>query len=141
MILPAPKSVRIAVLVVLVALCTILAFQRNSIWVTKLSLWTDVAKKTPGKSRVHNSLGNCYSLAGKPFQAIEEYKRAIALDNNNIEAYYNLAANLEKVGILNQAIYYYDFFCRANPPDYAEAARNACERVTSLYRETGLRRR
>lgn len=141
MILPAPNNVRIAVLALLITLCTILAFQRNSVWVTKLSLWTDVAEKTPGKSRVHNSLGNCYMLLDEPFKAIAEYKIAISLDKNNIEAYYNLATNLEKVGILNQAIYYYDFFCRANPPDYAEAARNACERVMSLSRETGLRRR
>ena len=49
-------------------------------------------------------------LQSKHFSAIEEYKKAIALDSNNVEAYYNLGLNLENVGMLNQATYYYDIF-------------------------------
>ena len=73
-------------------------------------------EKSAVKSRAHNNLGNCYMLLDKPFNAIEEYQKAIALDGRNIEAYYNLAMNLEQVGMLNQAAYYYDYFCRAAPP-------------------------
>ena len=65
------KMIVMAAVIVLLGLA---AFQRNGVWVTKLSLWTDVARKTPAKSRVHNSLGNCYMLLGDSFHAVEEYK-------------------------------------------------------------------
>ncbi len=105
---------------------------RNSVWQSKLSLWSDVAKKSPLKSRAHNNLGNCYALLNRPFDAIEEYKVAVSLDRNNIEAYYNLAVFLEDVGILGQAVYYYDIFCKAAPRGYAELSRKSCERVLML---------
>jgi len=68
-------------------------------------LWQDTTVKSPGKSLVHNNLGNCYILAGMHFKGIEAYPRAVALDPNNIKAYYNLGVNIENVGILNQARY------------------------------------
>ena len=111
------------------------AFQRNGIWVTKLSLWTDVASKTPDKSRVRNSLGNCYMLLGDSFRAVEEYKAAIALDKANYEAYFNLAVNLENIGLGREARGYYAFFCRAAPREFPEATQTACERVERLTRE------
>jgi len=120
---------------VAIILLTSTAFQRNGIWVTKLSLWTDVALKTPGKSRVHNSLGNCYVLEGDYFRAVEEYKKSLALDRGNIEAYYNIAFNLEHIGLLQEALYYYGIFCRTAPSDYREAAKKACDRVNQLTRE------
>ncbi|MFA4827673.1 MAG: tetratricopeptide repeat protein [Thermodesulfovibrionales bacterium] len=108
----------ICVVAVLIVLLSAATFQRNRVWETKLSLWEDAAKKSPMKSRVHNNLGNCYMLQSKHFRAIEEYKKAIALDSNNVEAYYNLGLNLENVGMLNQAIYYYDIFYKIAPPKY-----------------------
>ncbi len=105
----------VAALMVLLSAAT---FQRNRVWETKLYLWEDAAKKSPMKSRVHNNLGNCYMLQSKHFSAIEEYKKAIALDSNNVEAYYNLGLNLENVGMLNQAAYYYDIFYKMAPPKY-----------------------
>lgn len=111
------------------------AFQRNGVWTTKLSLWTDVARKTPNKSRVLNSLGNCHMLLGDYFRAIAAYKRAIALDKANIEAYYNLASNLERVGLAREALGYYAFFCRTAPREYPERTQTSCERVARLKKE------
>ncbi len=120
---------------VVIFLLTAATFQRNGVWVTKLSLWTDVAAKTPAKSRVRNSLGNCHMLLGDYFRAVEEYKIAIALDKANYEAYFNLANNLENIGLGREAIGYYAFFCRAAPGAYPEATKTACERVARLTRE------
>jgi len=128
-------ELKMLILAVALVLLTMAAFQRNAIWVTKLSLWTDVASKTPAKSRVRNSLGNCYMLLGDYFHAVEEYKAAIALDNANYEAYYNIANNLERIGLGREALGYYAFFCRAAPRDYPEATRTACERAARLTRE------
>ncbi len=109
-----------------------LAYTRNDVWTSKLSLWTDVAEKTPAKSRVRNSLGNCYVLLGKYFEAIQEYEIALALDQKNMEVYYNLAASYEIVGINNRALYYYDAFCSLAPPDYPDATANACNNAERL---------
>jgi len=122
----------ITVMAVVIVLLASAAFQRNGLWVTKLSLWTDVARKTPDKSRVRNSLGNCYMLLGDYFRAVEEYKAAIALDKTNYEAYFNLANNLEQIGLGREALGYYSFFCTAAPRAYPEATQTACERVERL---------
>lgn len=116
----------------LVLLLAAATYQRNFVWDTKLSLWSDAAAKSPQKSRPHNNLGNCYMLLNLPFKAIEEYKTAVALDPGNIEAYYNLALNFENVGILNQAAYYYDIFCKSAPGDYRLQQQSACKSAAEL---------
>lgn len=126
------KMIFLAAAIALLAMAT---FQRNGIWVTKLSLWTDVASKTPDKSRVRNSLGNCYMLLGDYFRAVEEYKAAITLDKTNYEAYFNLANSLESIGLGRESLGYYAFFCRAAPGAYPEATQQACERAAHLARE------
>ena len=128
------QGIRTAVLALVVILLTGMAYERNNAWHTLLTLWQDAAAKSPGKSRVFNNLGNCYILAGKHFKGIEAYQRAVALDSNNIEAYFNLGVNFENVGIMNQALYYYDWFCKHAPSDYREQQAQACKRVSALTR-------
>jgi len=128
------QGVRTAVLALVVILLTGVAYERNAAWHTLLTLWQDAAIKSPGKSRVFNNLGNCYILEGKYFKGIEAYTRAVALDRNNIEAYYNLGVNYENVGIPNRAAYYYDLFCKTAPASYREQTEQACKRVVELTR-------
>ncbi len=128
------QGIRTAVLALVVLLFAGAAYERNTAWHTLLTLWTDVAAKSPGKSRVFNNLGNCYILDGKYFKGIEAYQRAVALDRNNIEAYYNLGVNYENVGITNRAVYYYDLFCKTAPASYREQTEQACKRVVELTR-------
>ncbi len=128
------QHTRTVVLALIVILLAGMAYERNSVWHTLLTLWQDAAAKSPGKSRVHNNLGNCYILAGKPFKGIEAYQRAVALDSNNLEAYYNLGVNYENVGIMNRALYYYDRFCKTAPSSYREQQEHACKRVAELTR-------
>lgn len=123
----------ICIVAILIVLLSVATFQRNRVWETKLSLWEDAAKKSPMKSRVHNNLGNCYMLHNKHFGAIEEYKKAIALDSNNVEAYYNLGLNLENVGMLNQAVYYYDIFYKIAPASYDRHKEIVRKRIDSFY--------
>lgn len=142
---PAPASgssfqmLSLALIAGLIVLFATLTFERNFVWDTKLSLWSDVAEKSPQKSRSHNNLGNCYALLGRLFEAIEEYKIALSLNKKNIEAYYNLGMYLEEVGILNQAAYYYDVFCKAAPPVYGEQKLAACRRTQELSGKAGSR--
>jgi tetratricopeptide (TPR) repeat protein len=126
----------LGIMVVLIVLAAA-SHLRNRVWDTKLSLWSDVARKSAQKSRAHNNLGNCYMLLDKPFKAIEEYRAAIALDAGNIEAYYNVGMNLEKVGLLSQAVPYYEHFCRAAPSLYEQEKRSSCRAVQALAGHAG----
>jgi tetratricopeptide (TPR) repeat protein len=128
------QGIRTVVLALVVVLFMGMAHERNIVWNTLLSLWQDTAAKSPNKSRVFNNLGNCYILAGRYFKGIEAYQRAVALDQNNGEAYYNLGVNFENVGIMNKAAYYYDWFCNHASSDYREQQGHACKRAAELAR-------
>ncbi|MBW7956618.1 MAG: tetratricopeptide repeat protein [Deltaproteobacteria bacterium] len=131
------RALAISGALVLMLLLSGLTYERNEVWRTKLSMWLDVAMKSPMKSRPHNNLGNCYMLLERPVEAIEEYKKAIALDPGNIEAYYNISLNLEKTGRFDQAVYYYDIFSRNAPSRYErqkEFARKRVERFREIER-------
>jgi len=66
------------------------AYARNGVWSDPVSLWSDVASKSPNKPRVHNNLGNAYREGDRVASAIEEYKAAIKLDPELPEAHNNL---------------------------------------------------
>jgi tetratricopeptide (TPR) repeat protein len=127
------QGIRAAVPVLVVILFTRMAYERNGAWHTLLTLWQDAAATSP-ENRLFNNLGNYYILAGMHFKGIAAYQRAVVLDNNNIEAYYNLGVNFENVGILNQAVYCHDRFCKTAPPTYREQQEQACKRVDELTR-------
>lgn len=130
------SKISVPLIIVLMVLLAGTTFERNRVWETKLSLWEDVAKKSPMKSRVHNNLGNCYMLLNRYFEAIEEYKKAVNLDKNNVEAYYNLGINLDNVGLLKQAVYYYDIFYRIAPEKYDAQKKIARARIESFNAQT-----
>ena len=126
---------RTAALALLVLSLVIASVQRNAVWHSLLSLWTDCAKKSPGKSRTHNNVGNCYVLLGKHFPAIAEYQRAVELDAENMQAQYNLAVQLDNVGLASKAMQSYDIFCRKAPPVFSEEKVLSCKRVQEYLRE------
>jgi protein O-mannosyl-transferase len=58
-------------------ICTV---QRNAIYANEVAFWGDAVRKSPGKARPHNNLGNAYFLAGDLDRAIEEFRVASQLD-------------------------------------------------------------
>ena len=127
--------IRTAALVLFVLSLAVAPLQRNAVWHSLLSMWADCANKSPGKSRTHNNLGNCYLLLGKHFPAIAEYQKAVELDAANMEAHYNLAAQLDNVGLSSQAMKSYDIFCREAPAGFVEQKALSCKRVQEFLRE------
>lgn len=84
--------------------------RRNTVWQTKLALWRDAALKSPNKSRPQNNLGNCYLLLGKNAEAAASYQKAIRLDSQNAESYYNLALALKNLGRDDEAFLVHRMF-------------------------------
>ncbi len=114
------KRISMMIIVLLLMILGISLHERNRVWQSKLSLWTDVASKSPNKARAHNNLGNCYFIRNDFVSAIPEYRRAILIDRKWHESYYNLAVSLEKTGKASEAVYYYMVFVNEAPDSYNE---------------------
>jgi hypothetical protein len=121
----------IAIVIVLLATTVLGAalYERNRVWQTKMSLWSDVVSKSPNKARAHNNLGNCYFIQHDFITAIPHYKRAIEINHMWHESYFNLAMSLENIGRDKEAIYYYLTFAKEAPSSYDEIK----ERILQKY--------
>lgn len=129
------RLVRESVLIIVVLALTAAALQRNTAWHTLLAMWADCAAKSPQKSRTHNNLGNCYLLLGMHFPALAEYQKAVALDPGNMEAQYNLATQLDNVGLVSLAMKPYELFCKFAPATFAQQQKRSCGRYQELLNE------
>lgn len=76
-----------AVIILLLAGAT---YARNTIWGNWISIWSDTAAKSPNKPRAHNILGIGYYYDLKFDEAMGEYREAVRLKPDFIEAYYNM---------------------------------------------------
>jgi Tfp pilus assembly protein PilF len=68
-------------------------------------------------------LGLAYARQGKYEQAVKNYKQALSIDPNYLDAHVNLASALTRVGDLAQAIKHYNEALRLSP-DYIDVINN-----------------
>jgi tetratricopeptide (TPR) repeat protein len=125
-------SLLFLVVIILMLLLTGATYQRNKVWQTKLSLWEDAARKSPMKARVHNNLGNCYFALERYFEAIESYKKAAAIAVNDLGIYFNLAISFDRAGLLNQALFYYEYFYSLAPPSAITQKEDVKRRIEDI---------
>jgi tetratricopeptide (TPR) repeat protein len=96
-----------ALAVVAVGVVLVLAtatWRRNQVWQSPLSLWRDVAAKSPRKERPYLSLSAALGAAGKMEEAIDALKQAIRLQPDDPKPYINLGAALASIGRREEAI-------------------------------------
>jgi protein O-mannosyl-transferase len=87
------------------------------------ALYTATLQKNPDCWMAHYNLGIVLSGQGEADQAIDHYRRAVALRPDYAEAHYNLGRLLVEHGQLNDAIAHYEKAAAINPAD-AEAQNN-----------------
>jgi protein O-mannosyl-transferase len=87
------------------------------------ALYTATLQKNPGCWMAHYNLGIVLTERGEADQAIDHYKRAVALRPDYAEAHYNLGRLLVEQGQLDEAIAHYERAAAINPAD-AEAQNN-----------------
>ena len=87
------------------------------------ALYTATLQKNPDCWMAHYNLGIVLSEQGEADQAIDHYKRAVALRPDYAEAHYNLGRLLVEQGQLDDAIAHYERATAINPAD-AEAQNN-----------------
>ncbi|MDP2158148.1 MAG: tetratricopeptide repeat protein [Nitrospirota bacterium] len=105
---------------------------RNSVWKDNVTLWSDVTKKSPDKSRPHYNLGNAYRDKGRFNEAITEYLAALKIRPDHLLAHNNLGVVYAELGRFNEAISQY-LIALIIKPDDADAHNN----LGSAYAELG----
>ena len=97
------RSLRIAVLSIIVVFFAAMTIQRNRAFANNITLWEDVVRKSPGKARAHFNLGLAYQLDNRPNDAIREYKVTLSLNPLVPATYSNIAALELDSGQLDEA--------------------------------------
>ncbi|MHB8846396.1 MAG: hypothetical protein ACYC7L_16805 [Nitrospirota bacterium] len=108
-------------LVAVIISLIITAYHRNSIYMTYLTMWTDVVKKSMYKARPHNNLGNSFMFVGNNKQAYLEYFTALTFDRNYMVAYDNLflsCSNLEAARDFKNALDCFNAYSQITPPTF-----------------------
>jgi Flp pilus assembly protein TadD len=84
------RNILTGLLACLVVVMSVASFQRNQVWRNDLTLWEDVAKKSPGKLRVYANLGWAYGMAQMYDDAVYFLTKAVALEPDYYKNYMNL---------------------------------------------------
>lgn len=125
-------SLAIIVAIVLAVPFGAAAYKRNLVWQDELTLWTDVAEKSPGKTRPHNNLGDIYYRMGKYNDAIAELEKARSL-KPDVKTFFNLGTAYYKVGRYEEAITELKTAIEIKP-EFADAHYNLASALRALGR-------
>lgn len=123
-----PKKVAVSLVsVVCLALAT-LAWNRLDTFSDNLKLWSDVISKNGdekllGVERGYNNRGIAYLESGRQQEALDDFKKAIALNSKYSEAHLNVGIAYFKENRFDQALQYYDKAI-ALKPDFSGAYLN-----------------
>lgn len=116
------------VIAVLIALSLIASFsyatqRRNEVWKTRLGLWSDVARKSPGKPRAHFNLGHALLEKGRYPEAIQEFNMTLKCDNdgsvNKADVFGQIGAALIRMGKFDDAISVFREGLKLSPAHFA----------------------
>jgi tetratricopeptide (TPR) repeat protein len=77
------------ILLCLISVLALVAFQRNKIWKDEFSLWNNAVGGSPHKARPYYNRGIFYYRQGKLIQAISDFTMAVELNPAYAEAYNN----------------------------------------------------
>jgi Flp pilus assembly protein TadD len=104
----------------------LVTFNRNSVWRDNITLWSDVAAKSPAKYRPLFNLGKSYADAGRTQEAGALFEKALVILPNDPETLYNMAVVTAKGGDEAQAE---ELFRRvlAIEPRYVNAIHNLAQ--------------
>ena len=91
------------ILVVVISWFSFLTYQRNFVWKTEYTLWSDVIAKSPDKPRPLNNLGNDFYHRGDHDKAYAIYLKVLALNPTNQFVYNNIGTILFHDGKIDEA--------------------------------------
>ena len=98
-------------------------FNRNEVWNSGVTLWTDAAAKSPNKLRPHYNLGEALGKKGDVDGAIQQYILALQVAPMHPESHNNLGVAYYGRGRVDDSIAHLRTAISVKP-DYAEAHLN-----------------
>lgn len=117
----------------LLAICTVLTYQRNQVWATPVTLWQDTVAKSPKKWRPLFQLGYAYYEAGRCQEAAQSYEAAAATGTQTYELLSDWTIALDCAGRASDAIPKMKEALRFESSAHGHAV------LGSLYAKTGKR--
>ncbi|MGB5746671.1 MAG: tetratricopeptide repeat protein [Desulfobacterales bacterium] len=121
------------IVIFIAGLYSTVTIARNRDWKDGLTLWSKTVKSSPNSSIAHGALGSAYQELGRLDEAVEEYKRAIAIYRDDYKAHYNLGVVYDQQGLFDPAVQSYQRSIQANP-----AYPNAHFNLGIIYQKQGL---
>ena len=88
---------------------------RNMDWRNEDTLWLSMKDISASDPKTHNNLGDMYGRQGNLVKAVEEFKKAIAINSNYGDAYHNLANTYLQMGKSDLALENYKKALKTNP--------------------------
>jgi len=108
----------VAVMTIIILVCSYLTYQRNKVWQDPISLWSDVTKKSPMASRSIYNLGAAYLEKGEYQLAAENFKKSLEVNStstSSANSYGNLGLIDRLQGNRRAALEYFNKAIAANP--------------------------
>ncbi len=91
------------ILILLVMILSVWAHQRNQIWESDVTFWTDSVKKSPQKARPYQNLAYSLQIRGKFEDALVYYRKSLAIKPHPV-VYFNMGLCLDKVEYYSDAV-------------------------------------
>lgn len=118
-----PKVIVISGGILLIAVLSVLNFQRNYKWSDDYTFMTQMVKDAPDSAFARFSLGTIYDNLGRLEEASREYQSAIGLNPDYVEAHNDLGIVYDKQGKFDEAVREYQTALKLRP-EHIEAHNN-----------------
>lgn len=128
-------EIKVFLVILIVISLSISTFNRNTLWKDPQKLWADVIKKAPTNVRAYNELGTIFRDEGRYTEAMEQFEKALMINQNYALTYYNIGYVNYKLGEYENALTYFrkTLDCELTPQLHMEIFNS----IGILYSETG----
>ena len=107
----------IGLLTLMIVIFSALTYTRNEVWREGLSMWDDVARKSPDRFRAYYNRGLMYGYKGMYDKAIADFNKSIEINVASSDAYNNRGLAYYYKGEYNKAITDFNKAIRISPWD------------------------